>query len=422
MLATRLWTLCVGATVALTATSGVSLAQTSKAAAEKAGRTKVDDSDATKTADTEKAGRPAGPWNDPAMQLRGLKMRIGGGGGMPGMPGGGGGRGGPGGQGGGANAMIALLMQSPALQEEIAVSEEQKTQLKEVNDKSDKARRDLFSQMGGGRGGQNGGRGGQNGQRGQVDRNVMMEAMTQIGQATNASVSKILEKPQKDRLNEIELQIIGVTAVTRPDVAKRLNLSPPQMTQIQVIIEQMNTAQRELMASGMQGMRGNRGGQGGPGGQAGPGGAQGGAGNRRQPTTKNDAGDAEATKGETAPPNRRGGAPAGGDAAGGDNANGGQRPQRPDFNSPEMQERMKAMGDAMTKMNEEAEKIDKKVETAIAKVLTKGQKSKFNAMLGEKYDLIKLAQSAGGGRGGPGGQGGNRGGAGARGKGAAEDN
>lgn len=406
MLGKRLWTLALGAAVALTASAGPCSAQTSKADAAKSARGKAAAStkkDEPKKDEAEKGDRPQGPWNDPKAQLRMLKMMLGGGG----RGGPGGGRGGFGGGGGG---MAGLLMQSPGLQEEIKLTDDQKKKLGEVNATADKARRELFSQMGGRRGGQQGGNRNEQGG-GQIDREAMGQAMAQIGQQTEAGFSKILDKAQKARLNQIELRIIGVTAVARPDVAQKINLSPPQVAQVQMIVEQMNAAGQEIRSQGMQQMRGMFGGPGGPGGfggPGGPGGVPGGAGGRRggnagedgdtpkgQPAAKGDTAKADNARG-----NRRGGNP--GDDQGGD---------RPDPNSPEAQARRAEMTEAMTKMTEDSEKIEKEAEAKIAKVLTKGQRAKFNGLLGAEFDLAKITDRMnrpGGGRGGD--RGNNRGG------------
>jgi hypothetical protein len=68
----------------------------------------------------------------------------------------------------------------------------------------------------------------------------------------------------------------------------------------------------------------------------------------------------------------------------------------------------------MREMGEEQDLVLKKAEMLIAKSLTAKQKQSFNKLLGEPYDIAKLAASSGfGGRGrggrGEGGRGGNRG-------------
>lgn len=369
----RLWSLGVGAAVALTASAGLCSAQSSKAAAARSGRAKATTTTSTTTTAkqdaTAKDDPPRGPWNNPAMQLRALRMQVGGGPGGPGGPGGG--RGGF----GGGRGMTGLLLRSSALQDEIALKEDQKARLKEVGDTADKARRDVFSQMRGRRGGGGDAPGGNGGQ---FDRASMAEAMTQLAQQSEASVNKILDKAQKDRLNQIELRIIGVTAVARPDVAKKLNLTPPQLAQVQAIVEQMGTAQRELMMAGMTQARAMFGGPGG-GGPSGPGG-------RRGADAGAPANGPAAEPGGTNRGGRRGNGNDGGDAP-----NGG-RGNRPDFNSPEMRERMATMGTAMEKLNGDSAKIEKEAESRIAKILTKKQKERFNSLLGEDFELAKLTQ------------------------------
>ena len=264
----------------------------------------------------------------------------------------------------------------------------------------------------GGAAGANGGRGGNQpgGGRGGFDMQAMQQGMAQISQANEAAVNKILKPAQKKRLDQIALQIEGVQAVGREEIATKINLLPAQFEQVTAILTEMRTTQGEAMRNVFQSMRGGPGGNGGPGG--GPGGNGGPGANNAGGTPK-----AAATAKPAAPKNEDDE----NEAAPAPPGRGG-RGNRPDPNSPEGKAAMAKLNETMTKMNDENEAVEKKAEALIAKVLTRVQKSAFNRLLGPIADIDKLASEmpvGRGGFGGPGGPGGQQGGRGNRGGGTA---
>lgn len=60
-------------------------------------------------------------------------------------------------------------------------------------------------------------------------------------------LGKILTKPQKERIAQIQLQQQGDFAVTTPEMQQKLNMSPDQIEQINAIMDQSNQARREMM-------------------------------------------------------------------------------------------------------------------------------------------------------------------------------
>ena len=160
--------------------------------------------------------------------------------------------------------------------------------------------------------------------------------------------------------------------------------------------------QGEIMTQGFQQVRAMFGGQGGPGGGSGgqANNRRGGGGGGAAATGTPPGG---STKGAPNPANGDPAATPGGNANGGAAPGGGGRGNRPDPNSPEFQAALAKMQESRTKMNDEAEKIDKQGEAKIAKVLTAKQRTNFNKMLGADVDLASLAPQRGG-PGGPGGQ------------------
>lgn len=391
MSGTRLWTLALGAAVALSGTSAISSAQTTKADAAKAARAKAAPATADPNAADTKGNGPGGILADPSVQLRMLRMMMGVGGG----PGGGGGRGGFGGMGGG---ITGLLLQAPALQEEIKLTEAQKTALKKVSDDAGKKRTTMFTEMRANAGGNGGGRG-------NVDRQAMMDAMAEIGQMTDQVIEKILNKAQKARLNQIALQIEGIPALGRPEVAEKVMFDETQLEQVQGILEEMRTAQGESM----QKVFASFGGRGGPGGR--PGGQQAPAADAAVVTpTKTDIAKAEAAKADAekaaTAAEEAGVAPK---AAPGKGPTGGRGGNRPDLTTPEGQAATRVRTEGMAQANKEVQSTEAKAETMIAKIMTKGQKANYKRLLGAKYDLAKLVVQGGRG-GGPGGPGGGPGG------------
>jgi hypothetical protein len=193
---------------------------------------------------------------------------------------------------------------------------------------------------------------------------------------TDAEIAKALTKKQLTRLSQIRLQILGPTAVAETAVAKHLMLSEDQFAQVQQILADMDqmvmTQMREAFGNGPGGPQG----QGGPGrgrtggeGQAGQARPQGGANGERDQARGNDREENSDRNQER----RR-----------------GFDPDSPEFKA--MQERMKESA-------EKGDDLRKQAEKAIGRVLLPRQKTIFNKMLGEPFDLeamVKTMQQGGG--------------------------
>ena len=215
-----------------------------------------------------------------------------------------GGMGGPGGPGGQSLAM------SPAVQEDLKLSDKQKAQLKRLQGSAIQKAREAFAAA----------------QEGGVEPQEMMEGMAGLRREHESAVSKVLDKAQKARLAQIELQREGLLAVTKPDVATKIKLTSPQSRKVKTILSEMRQAQ-------FRGMPTPPGGGGPPGAGAFP-----------------------------------GGGPPGG---------------RPDFNSEEFRAQL-------VKVMDEQKKIRAASTQKIAEILTKDQTAAFEKLLGEPFDLAKL--------------------------------
>jgi len=283
-----------------------------------------------------------------------------------------------------------------AVLQELKVTDAQKAALKKVAEDVNKQRQEAFSgfrnAFGGGgrnRGGNNNGgnnaagnntagnNGGNNANPGgfggnftppnpeqmQAMREQMQAAMAKMEKATDKAYASVLKPDQIQRLKEIELQQQGPRAVMRPDIADKLNIGPDQMEQLQ----QVQNESRAQMGQMFQAMRG-AGGFGGPGGRGG-----GLAGINPQQFRRPDGTfDRDAMKAEM------------------------EKPE----NKAKIDEARAAAEKARAQMDAQREQIDNQVNKEISRVLTKGQKTKFNKMLGKPFDLTKLDT----GRGGPGGR------------------
>jgi Spy/CpxP family protein refolding chaperone len=148
------------------------------------------------------------------------------------QPGGRGGRGGFGGQ----QDPSTILLQKP-VQEELKLSDAQKTDLQKIQESRRTAMQGAF-QPGG-------------------DREKAQEAMKTIRENTKKELDKVSEtlKPeQKKRLKQLEIQFAGFRAFAQEDVQKELNLTDKQKTEVKELGEGVAKDVQELFA-GAQGDR-----------------------------------------------------------------------------------------------------------------------------------------------------------------------
>jgi hypothetical protein len=219
------------------------------------------------------------------------------------------------------------------------------------------------------------------------DPQTVMAAMTTLRRQQDAAIAKVLDKSQKTRLSEIELQRDGIVAVARKEIATKLKITAVQSKKIQAIIDDMRIAQRTLMpqfGGGPPGGGGFPGGGGPP--PGGPGGGDFGGG---PPPGGGPGGDGPFPGGP--PGGGEGGFPGGPpQGEGGRGFPGGGPPGAgPDFNNPEMRAQFAKMREAQDKLQTTATK-------KIKAVLTKDQKAAFDEMLGEPFDLSTLRRGPGG--------------------------
>ena len=81
---------------------------------------------------------------------------------------------------------------------------------------------------------------------------MMREAMQELQQASEGELARVLDKNQVKRLKEIQLQVEGPAAVLRDDVAEKLEINEEQHAEIQTILNEANTARRQIMQKNFQ--------------------------------------------------------------------------------------------------------------------------------------------------------------------------
>lgn len=154
--------------------------------------------------------------------------------GMRGMGMMGGGMGGGMGRGG-----MGMLLQVEQVQKEIKLTEDQKAELKKLNDaareefrKAMEEFRDLSPE--------------EARQKFQENREKYQQQAQQRAKEMTEKLGQILKPEQMTRLNQIEMQLAGVQVLQRPEVQEKLGLTDDQKSQLKTIQEEMQSKMQEL--------------------------------------------------------------------------------------------------------------------------------------------------------------------------------
>ncbi|MGC1717539.1 MAG: hypothetical protein WA746_01005 [Isosphaeraceae bacterium] len=224
---------------------------------------------------------------------------------------------------------------------------------------------------------------------------MMREATRELQQESEGNLAKVLDKNQVKRLKEIQLQVEGPAAVIREDVAEKLEINEEQHAEIQTILNEANTARRQIMQKNYQLIRSLMPNQ--PAGGNPPT-----ADGQPDPNAAADA-DAAATAGgaqggQAGQPGQGGRGGRGGRGG----ANGQNRPRV----DPEVMQKIMEQPEAKAKMEEtrkEQQQLRDREYAMVYKAMDRRQVSVFKKMLGKPFDVESVM---GGGfmRGGPGGR------------------
>jgi Spy/CpxP family protein refolding chaperone len=125
--------------------------------------------------------------------------------------------------------MSGMLLERPDVQRELNLTEQQKTQIRQMQESMRTAMQELRNAP-------------------PQERRQKMEELRQKNDPT-----KVLNESQKKRLRELELQAMGPTAFLQPEVADELKLSQEQRSRLQGIVMQQMQQLREQFQGGGQG-------------------------------------------------------------------------------------------------------------------------------------------------------------------------
>ena len=228
---------------------------------------------------------------------------------------------------------------------------------------------------------------------------MMREAMQELQQESEGNLAKVLDKNQVKRLKEIQLQVEGPAAVIREDVAEKLEINEEQHAEIQTVLNEANTARRQIMQKNFQFMRSLMPNQ--PAGGNPPA-----AGGQPDPNAPADA-DAAATRRSPGRPGRPTGQGGRGGRGGRGGANGQNRPRliprrcRKPWSSPRSKPRWKRLARSKQQLRDREYAM-------VFKAMDRRQVAVFKKMLGKPFDVESIM---GGGfvRGGRGREGGGTG-------------
>lgn len=211
--------------------------------------------------------------------------------------------------------------------------------------------------------------------------------LNQVGEMLRESedgLARILKPTQRKRLDQIALQMEGIAAVARPDMAERLNLGPDQEEMIQQVLAQGRSMQMTTWIEQGRAMArlGRNRGEGGGGDGGNPNGPVASEPPAREPNPARASRPAQGQ--ETKPSPEQGRAPAAGAGA------GAGRNTSPPVDPKVRAEQQKAFRKQFETMRDQTDRIQDETTRAILKILTRKQRANFEKMLGEPFDPAKV--------------------------------
>jgi DNA-binding MarR family transcriptional regulator len=132
----------------------------------------------------------------------------------------------------GGPMMMLFLLNNPQVQQELKLTEEQRDKVSALSEQL----REKFRGLG------------------QELRGLSPEEREKRVQAVNEEVekelAKVLKKEQLQRLKQIALQVEGLAALARPEIAKQVGLTEEQQRKIEEILREANEKRRALFQQG----------------------------------------------------------------------------------------------------------------------------------------------------------------------------
>ena len=184
----------------------------------------------------------------------------------------------------------------------------------------------------------------------------MIGQFSSLARENEAGIVKFLKPAQRKRLNQIALQMEGISALTKPEIVEALGMMEEDEQAIRLILTQSRTMQMTTWIGSMMAMRPNR-----PNGDP----------NVKNPTTPPTDPKTKPTPTTDARPDP---------------------PADPRLETdPKVRlEREKAMRGRFETMRDQTDQIQQRAVREISKVLSKAQRARFEIMLGPPFDPKKI--------------------------------
>jgi hypothetical protein len=123
---------------------------------------------------------------------------------------------------GGMGGNLAMLLGNSGVQKELKLDNQQVEKAKELADKTREKMRENFQSA--------------QGLEGEERRTKMQELGRELNAATNPKAAEIINAEQLTRLKQISCQLRGANAFSDPEIAKKLNLTDSQKSDIEGIV------------------------------------------------------------------------------------------------------------------------------------------------------------------------------------------
>lgn len=201
--------------------------------------------------------------------------------------------------------------------------------------------------------------------------------MARVGtllQENEAGIQRILDRDQRKRLTQIALQMEGIAALAKPEVARAINLSPSQQLRIQQVLNQSRTLQMMTWIAQAPMFRGPRG--------EGPDRA-GREADGAAPVESASPGATSKSTGSGASSRPAGDVP-------GQDAPDPDQSANPVASRTARDERMKSFQKQFATVRDRTDQIQERTVRELLKILTVRQRTNFEKLLGEPFDPGKV--------------------------------
>jgi hypothetical protein len=134
-----------------------------------------------------------------------------------------------------------LFIENPAVRRELNLTEKQLWKIREVNDAFNKQRTEMATTIVKAQGG--------------VNNEVLRTMIATMRRENEEAINQVLQPRQRVRLDQISLQIEGLAALARPEVAVRINLGPDLTQEVGRIVAEMKESESQLWEARIEQLR-----------------------------------------------------------------------------------------------------------------------------------------------------------------------